>query len=165
MRRPNLLRHSLQSRRNFLTQAFVLFIAMTDATNVIKNDLRLPRRRFLHELKMSVTGPLFHWGYLPMIEWFRANQNAKCSSISGAHSLELRGFANRTSKHIRKDAAPSPPEKTGPATGRRKAGRTGSQTLEAGIATTLPPGQYTALLAGLNNGTGIGVVEIYDRGP
>jgi hypothetical protein len=37
--------------------------------------------------------------------------------------------------------------------------------LEAGIATTLPPGTYTALLAGLNNGTGVGLVEVYDRGP
>jgi hypothetical protein len=36
--------------------------------------------------------------------------------------------------------------------------------LESGIAATLPPGPYTALLAGLNNGTGVGVVEIYDRG-
>jgi hypothetical protein len=36
--------------------------------------------------------------------------------------------------------------------------------LESGIAATLPPGSYTALLAGVNNGTGIGVVEVYDRG-
>jgi hypothetical protein len=36
---------------------------------------------------------------------------------------------------------------------------------EAAIAATLPPGLYTALLAGVNNGTGLGVVEIYDRGP
>ena len=36
--------------------------------------------------------------------------------------------------------------------------------LESGIATVLPPGLYTALLAGLNNGTGIGLVEVYDRG-
>jgi hypothetical protein len=36
---------------------------------------------------------------------------------------------------------------------------------ESAIAATLPPGLYTALLAGLNGGTGIGVVEIYDRGP
>jgi hypothetical protein len=37
--------------------------------------------------------------------------------------------------------------------------------LESGIATTLPPGLYTALLAGLSNGTGVGLVEVYDRGP
>jgi hypothetical protein len=37
--------------------------------------------------------------------------------------------------------------------------------LEAGISATLSPGQYTALLAGNFNGTGIGVVEIYDLGP
>ena len=36
--------------------------------------------------------------------------------------------------------------------------------LESGIAATLPPGSYTALLAGSNNGTGVGVVEVYDRG-
>ena len=36
--------------------------------------------------------------------------------------------------------------------------------LESGIAVTLPPGPYTALLAGMNNGTGIGLVEVYDRG-
>ena len=36
--------------------------------------------------------------------------------------------------------------------------------LESGIAATLPPGPYTALLAGLNNGTGVGVVEVYDLG-
>jgi hypothetical protein len=35
---------------------------------------------------------------------------------------------------------------------------------ESGIAATLPAGLYTALLAGLNNGTGIGLVEVYDRG-
>jgi hypothetical protein len=35
---------------------------------------------------------------------------------------------------------------------------------EAGIAATLPPGLYTALLAGLNNTTGVGVVEVYDLG-
>ena len=36
--------------------------------------------------------------------------------------------------------------------------------LESGIAVTLPPGLYTALLAGFNNGTGNAVVEVYDRG-
>ena len=40
-----------------------------------------------------------------------------------------------------------------------------SNALESGIAATLPPGAYTALLAGLSNGTGIGLVEIYDLGP
>jgi hypothetical protein len=35
---------------------------------------------------------------------------------------------------------------------------------EAAIAVTLPAGVYTAILAGLNNGTGIGIVEVYDRG-
>jgi hypothetical protein len=45
------------------------------------------------------------------------------------------------------------------------AGLAPTNNLESGIATTLSPGMYTALLAGLNNGTGIGLVEVYDRGP
>ena len=45
------------------------------------------------------------------------------------------------------------------------AGLAPSNIREAAVAASLPPGLYTALLAGLNNGTGIGVVEIYDRGP
>ena len=44
------------------------------------------------------------------------------------------------------------------------AGLAPTNNLESGIAATLPPGLYTALLAGLNNGTGIGLVEVYDRG-
>jgi hypothetical protein len=44
------------------------------------------------------------------------------------------------------------------------AGLAPTNTLESGIAATLPPGPYTALLAGQNNGTGIGLVEVYDRG-
>lgn len=44
------------------------------------------------------------------------------------------------------------------------AGLAPTNHLEAAIATTLAPGSYTALLAGQNNGTGIGVVEVYDRG-
>jgi hypothetical protein len=37
-------------------------------------------------------------------------------------------------------------------------------TLDAAIMAALPPGLYTALLAGQNNGTGIGLVEVYDLG-
>ena len=33
---------------------------------------------------------------------------------------------------------------------------------EAGIFTTLPPGTYTAILAGKNSGTGVALVEIYN---
>jgi hypothetical protein len=29
---------------------------------------------------------------------------------------------------------------------------------------TLPPGSYTALLAGVNNATGNGLIEVYDLG-
>jgi len=44
------------------------------------------------------------------------------------------------------------------------AGVAPSHHSESGIATTLSPGLYTALLAGLDNGTGVGLVEVYDRG-
>jgi hypothetical protein len=44
------------------------------------------------------------------------------------------------------------------------AGLAPTNQFESGIAATLPPGLYTALLAGLNNGAGNGVVEVYDRG-
>ena len=36
--------------------------------------------------------------------------------------------------------------------------------LESAIETTLSPGTYTALLSGVNNGTGAGLVEVYDLG-
>jgi len=44
------------------------------------------------------------------------------------------------------------------------AGLAPTNNLESGIATTLAPGTYTALLAGMNSGTGVGLVEVYDRG-
>ena len=44
------------------------------------------------------------------------------------------------------------------------AGLAPAHNLEAAIVATLPPGPYTALLAGAGNGTGVGVVEVYDRG-
>ena len=44
------------------------------------------------------------------------------------------------------------------------AGLAPTNPLESGIATMLPPGPYTALLSGLNNSTGVGLVEVYDRG-
>jgi hypothetical protein len=44
------------------------------------------------------------------------------------------------------------------------AGLAPTNPLESAIAETLLPGQYTALLDGLNNGTGNGLVEVYDRG-
>jgi hypothetical protein len=45
------------------------------------------------------------------------------------------------------------------------AGLAPTNSRESAIAAMLPPGLYTALLAGSNNGTGIGVVEVYDLGP
>ena len=44
------------------------------------------------------------------------------------------------------------------------AGLAPANPLESGIAATLPPGTYTALLAGVGSSAGIGVVEVYDRG-
>jgi hypothetical protein len=44
------------------------------------------------------------------------------------------------------------------------AGLAPSNTLESGIAVTLGPGLYTALLTGQGGGTGVGLVEVYDRG-
>jgi outer membrane protein assembly factor BamB len=44
------------------------------------------------------------------------------------------------------------------------AGLAPTNPLESGIVATLPPGLYTALLAGLNNVSGVGLVEVYDRG-
>jgi hypothetical protein len=44
------------------------------------------------------------------------------------------------------------------------AGLAPSNANESGIALTLGPGQYTALLSGVGNTTGVGVVEVYDRG-
>jgi hypothetical protein len=40
-----------------------------------------------------------------------------------------------------------------------------SSNLESAIAAALPPGLYTALLSGMNNSAGIGLVEVYDRAP
>jgi hypothetical protein len=43
------------------------------------------------------------------------------------------------------------------------AGLAPADAKEAAIAAMLPPDVYTALMAGLNNTTGIGIVEVYDR--
>ena len=45
------------------------------------------------------------------------------------------------------------------------AGLAPTDTREAAVAATLPPGLYTALLSGTAGGTGIGLVEVYDLGP
>jgi hypothetical protein len=36
-----------------------------------------------------------------------------------------------------------------------------TNNLESCIGATVPPGEYTALLSGVSNGTGVGLVEIY----
>ena len=43
------------------------------------------------------------------------------------------------------------------------AGLAPSNDLESAIAATLLPGPYTVLLSGVNNGTGVGLVEVYDN--
>ncbi len=40
-----------------------------------------------------------------------------------------------------------------------------SHSLESAILTTLRPGNYTAIVRGVNNATGIGLVEVYDLDP
>lgn len=44
------------------------------------------------------------------------------------------------------------------------AGLAPTNNLESGLSATLSPGLYTALLEGLNNSTGVGLIEVYDRG-
>jgi hypothetical protein len=44
------------------------------------------------------------------------------------------------------------------------AGLAPGNSSESAISVTLPPGLYTAILAGLGNTTGNGLVEVYDRG-
>ncbi len=41
------------------------------------------------------------------------------------------------------------------------AGMAPQNDLESALMTTLPPGQYTAIIAGNNGGTGVGVAEVY----
>ena len=45
------------------------------------------------------------------------------------------------------------------------AGLQPTNTKESALAATLPSGLYTAILAGFNAGQGVGIVEVYDRGP
>ena len=44
------------------------------------------------------------------------------------------------------------------------AGLAPTNILESRVVTALSQGSYTALLAELNNGIGVGLVEVYDRG-
>jgi hypothetical protein len=39
-----------------------------------------------------------------------------------------------------------------------------ANALESAIATTLQPGSYTAIVSGVNNSSGVGLVEVYDLG-
>jgi phospholipase/lecithinase/hemolysin len=47
----------------------------------------------------------------------------------------------------------------------QQSGLAPSNDAESAIVATLNPGAYTAILAGKNNGTGIGLVEVYDLDP
>jgi hypothetical protein len=44
------------------------------------------------------------------------------------------------------------------------AGLAPTNTNESAIAVTLSPGAYTVLLRGVDNTTGNGLIEVYDRG-
>jgi hypothetical protein len=44
----------------------------------------------------------------------------------------------------------------------RASGVPPTNNLEAAIAASLPPGAYTAVVAGKNNGTGVALVEVYN---
>lgn len=50
------------------------------------------------------------------------------------------------------------------AAGLRVIGLAPTNYFESAISATLPPGLYTVLLSGMNNGTGIGLIEIYECG-
>jgi hypothetical protein len=39
-----------------------------------------------------------------------------------------------------------------------------ASALESAIAASLPPGSYTAIVSGVDNGAGVGLVEVYDHG-
>lgn len=45
------------------------------------------------------------------------------------------------------------------------AGLAPANNLESGIVANLPPGLDTALVAGRNNGSDLGLIEVYDDGP
>jgi hypothetical protein len=46
----------------------------------------------------------------------------------------------------------------------RQSGYAPRNPLESAIIADLPPGNYTAIVRGVNNTTGVGLVEIYDLG-
>jgi hypothetical protein len=77
-------------------------------------------------------------------------------------TLELRdnnGALLRANNDWQDNAAPPGPDPQLIA-----AGLAPTNNLESGFVVTLPPGPYTALLAGVNNGTGLGLIEVYDLG-
>ena len=44
----------------------------------------------------------------------------------------------------------------------QNSGHAPTQPSESAIIATLPPGSYTAIVRGVNNTTGVGLVEVYD---
>ena len=56
----------------------------------------------------------------------------------------------------------SPPTTTGRMARRLQEACSPLDPLESAITASLPPGLYSAILAGANNGTGVGLVEVYD---
>jgi hypothetical protein len=77
-------------------------------------------------------------------------------------TLELRdnnGALLRANNDWQDNAAPPGPDPELIA-----AGLAPTNNLESGFVATLPPGLYTALLAGVNGGIGVGLIEVYDLG-
>jgi hypothetical protein len=77
-------------------------------------------------------------------------------------TLELRdnnGALLRANNDWQDNAAPPGPDPVLIA-----AGLAPTNALESALVATLPPGLYTGLLAGVNGGTGVGVIEVYDIG-
>jgi hypothetical protein len=100
--------------------------------------------------------------YGPSLVWAADGVNGEVADEFNAlanPTLELRD-TNGTVLIANNDWQDNP----APAAELTAAGLAPTNNLESAIAATLPPGLYTTLLSGKNNGTGIGLVEVYDRG-
>ena len=92
----------------------------------------------------------WHWGKPDCL------RSAECSGQSDAGAAQQQRSASASNDNWQDDPAQAA-ELTA-------AGLAPTNAQESGIAITLGPGQYTALLAGQGNRTGVGVIEVYDRG-
>jgi hypothetical protein len=87
---------------------------------------------------------------------FRDRCIPKCNLGTREDGSEVEGRSWRSSLACQDDSAQASQVTV--------AGLAPSNPKESAIAATLPPGPYTTILAGLNDGTGVGLVEVYDRG-